>query len=113
MKTDDFLIITGLLVFIYLIFYGMTTRIENKEIILSFGIGLFRKKIDVARIRSVEVVQTPWYYGYGIRLIPNGWLYNVSGRHAIKLTFHDRKGVVMIGTRDPRRLKNELDSYTG
>ena len=111
LPTDTFLIITGLFLFIYLIFYGMTTVIAKDRITLAFGIGLFRKKIDLRRISSVGIVRTPWYYGYGIRLIPNGWLYNVSGPHAVELRFHDRKGVVMIGTKDPQKLKSEIETF--
>lgn len=111
MKTDGFLIVTGLSAFIFMIFYGMTTIIDNHAIVLSFGIGLFRKKIELTRISVVDVVKTPWYYGYGIRLIPKGWLYNVSGPHAVELRFHDRKTVIRIGTQDPVRLKNEIDSH--
>ena len=111
MQTDSFLIITGVFVLIFLTFYGMTTRVDNGRILLSFGIGLFRKKIDLVRVESAEVVTTPWYYGYGIRLIPNGWLYNVSGRYAVELRFHDRKGVVRIGSRNSRSLKNAIELY--
>jgi hypothetical protein len=111
LSTDGFMIMTGVGLFIYLIFYGMTTEVAQARIRLVFGIGLFRKRIDLSRVRSVAVVSNPWYYGYGIRLVPNGWLYNVGGPHAVELRFHDRKGVIMIGTRDPQKLKREIESY--
>ena len=110
MPLEIFLILTGLFVLIYLTFCGMTTRIGPEIIKISFGIGLFRKKISLRRIASVEVSRSPWYYGYGIRLIPNGWMYNVSGPHSVELTFTDRDRVIRIGTQDPQRLKQEIDS---
>ena len=109
LPTGGFLILTGLFVFLYLIFYGMTTVIDKDHIILSFGIGLIRKKIKIERVKNVRAVRNPWYYGYGIRLIPNGWLYNVSGPHAVELQFCDQKRVVMIGTKKPAELKSQIE----
>ena len=108
LPTNGFLMLSGLFVFLYLILYGMTTVLDKTEITLSFGIGLIRKRIKLEAVKSVEAVKNPWYYGYGIRMVPNGWLFNVSGPHAVELRFHDRKGVVMIGTKDPLKLKNAV-----
>ena len=110
MPLEIFLILTGLFVLIYLTFYGMTTSINSEKIIISFGIGLFRKRINLGRIAKVDTSRSPWYYGYGIRLIPNGWMYNVSGPHSVELTFTDRDRIIRIGTQDPQRLKQEIDS---
>ena len=110
MSLEIFLILTGLFVLIYLTFYGMTTSINSEKIIISFGIGLFRKRINLSRIAKVDTSRSPWYYGYGIRLIPNGWMYNVSGPHSVELTFTDGDRIIRIGTQDPQRLKQEFDS---
>ena len=110
MPLEIFLILTGLFVLIYLTFYGMTTSINSEKIIISFGIGLFRKRINLSRIAKVDTSRSPWYYGYGIRLIPNGWMYNVSGPHSVELTFTDRNRVIRIGTQDPQGLKREIQS---
>ena len=110
MPLEIFLILTGLFVLIYLTFYGMTTSINSEKIIISFGIGLFRKRINLGRIAKVDTSRSPWYYGYGIRLIPNGWMYNVSGPHSVELTFTDRDRIIRIGTQDPQRLKQAIDS---
>ena len=90
------------------IFYGMTTTVKGGNVRISFGIGLIWKNINLKNVASVEVVNNPWYYGYGIRLIPGGWLYNVSGLRAVELRFHDRKGVVRIGTKQAARLRNAI-----
>lgn len=109
MQRAEFLIISGILTLTFLIFYGMSTRVNSKRILVLFGIGLFRKSVYLDSIRSAEVVRTPWYYGYGIRLIPNGWLYNVSGGNAVELRFHDRKGIIMIGSRNAGNLKRAIE----
>ncbi len=111
--TDAFIAVTAVMVLVVLLFYGMTTTIEGNTILVSFGIGLISKRIDIARVRDVAAVETPWYYGYGIRLIPNGWLYNVSGRHAVELRFIDRNRVIRIGTKNPLRLKQALENRVG
>ncbi len=97
-----FLILFGVLL---LVFYGMTIIVTDKQLILKFGIGLFTKKIDLSTISSVEIKKFPLIYGYGIRLIPNGILYNVSGRYAIELKRTNKKSVLQIGSNDCENLK--------
>jgi hypothetical protein len=94
---------------VLLTFYGMTVTIDEKQIIIRLGIGLFRKKIDLSTIKSAEVIVYPPYYGYGIRLIPKGILYNVSGKHAVELKFNNKKRVVLIGTNDWENLKQAIE----
>jgi hypothetical protein len=100
---------TALFAIIVLLFYAMTTTIDDEFVTVSFGIGLIRKRISLERIKSVFPVTSPWYYGYGIRLIPNGWLYNVSGSRGVELKFVDRKEVIRIGTRNPGALTNAIE----
>ena len=113
MPTEAYIVVSSVMVLVVLLFYGMTTTIEGNRISVSFGIGVISKRIDLARVRSVAAVETPWYYGYGIRLIPNGWLYNVSGRHAVELRFIDKNRVIRIGTKNPLQLKQELEIRVG
>jgi hypothetical protein len=94
---------------VLLFFYGMTIIVTNKHLKIKFGIGLFIKKIDLATISSVTVQKYPVYYGYGIRIIPKGLLYNVSGKHAIEIKLKDKKRVILIGTNDWDNLKNAID----
>lgn len=109
MSTQGFWGITALLFVTVLLFHGMETTVDDRTIKMSFGIGLIRKRIAIERIKSIEIVSTPWYYGYGIRLIPNGWLYNARGPHGVELRFVDRNRVIRIGTKDPAQLKKEIE----
>lgn len=104
-----FLIFSAFFVVILSIFYGMTTTVHDKQVHIAFGIGLIRKNIQLESVASVEVVKNPWYYGYGIRLIPNGWLYNVSGLSAVELRFRGRKGVTRIGSKRAAELKAAIE----
>ena len=91
-------------------FYCITVSVDEKHIILKFGIGLFRKIIDLHSIKSAEIITYPVYHGYGIRIIPNGIMYNVSGNHAIELKFTNKRSVIRIGTSDCEKLKAAIES---
>lgn len=101
---------TLLLIFVCLLFYGMTTKVSRELITVSFGIGLIKKKIKIERISSVEAVTNPWYYGWGIRFIPRGMLYNISGSAGVELKFRDTSRIFRIGTKDSAILKREIES---
>lgn len=103
-----FAITSSMFLLLYLLFYGLTTKISVDNISVSFGVGLIRKRISIKRISTVESVKTPWYYGWGIRFIPNGMLYNVSGTDGVELKFNDTRRVFRIGTKDSIKLKEEI-----
>ncbi|QMU28068.1 hypothetical protein [Adhaeribacter radiodurans] len=109
MDINSYTIITLILVLVCLLFFGLTTTITSDLIVVSFGIGLIKKKIKLKRIMAVDIVQSPWYYGWGIRLIPNGTLYNMSGTDGVELKFNDSDQIIRIGTRNPLLLKNEIE----
>ncbi|MCA6470883.1 MAG: hypothetical protein IM571_09290 [Chitinophagaceae bacterium] len=88
----------------------MTTRIDSKSITISFCIGLIKKKILLDNIVAVRVVQNPWFWGWGIRMIPNGTLYNISGVKGIELKFKNTDKIIRIGSKDPETLKSEIDN---
>ena len=103
-----FVIASSVFILVYLLFYGMATKISDGVITIAFGAGLIRKRIVLKRISTVEAIKTPWYYGYGIRFIPNGMLYNISGTDGVELKFNDLERVVRIGTKDSTKLKEEI-----
>lgn len=69
-----------------LLFYGLTVEVRENSIRASFGIGLISREVAVSEIHAHRRVKNPWYYGWGLRLIPGGWLWNVSGADALELT---------------------------
>jgi hypothetical protein len=90
-------------------FYGMTVTVDEKLIIIKMGIGLIKKKYPLSSVKSVEIVKYPVFYGYGIRIIPNGVLFNISGKHAVELRFKSGRQVIQIGTNDESNLKSILE----
>ncbi len=52
-------------------------------------------------------MKNPWYYGWGIRLTPHGWLYNVSGSYAVEIKTKTGKKY-RIGTDVPNELEKAI-----
>ena len=88
----------------------MRTSVDNEKIRISYGIGLIKKTIDIHNIERIEIVRNKWYYGLGIRIIKNGWLYNIQGLNAIELKLKNSKSIIRIGTVDNKKLKKEIES---
>lgn len=91
-------LLIALLLFASLTVAGYETYLE-----IRFGIGLIRKKFLLENIRSCKKVRNSPAYGFGIRIIPGGWLYNVSGLDAVELQMKDGKKY-RIGTDVPDEL---------
>jgi hypothetical protein len=105
-----FLIIISLFSIVILLFYRMRVIVWNNKILLSFGVGLIWKAIEIANVESIEVVKNPFYFGWGIRMIPKGTMYNISGTRAIELHFKDTNRIVRIGSKNPEQLKREIEA---
>ncbi|MGB0389532.1 MAG: hypothetical protein ACPGWR_32325 [Ardenticatenaceae bacterium] len=83
------------------LFATLSVTVDQEMIKLQFGIGLIRKGFRVDQIEAYQVVKNPWYYGWGIRYTPRGWLFNVSGLSALELQMKNGK-TYRIGTDDPQ-----------
>lgn len=92
-----------------LIFYKITIYINETYISFKLGIGLVSKKYLIADIKSCKPVKNDPIFGIGIRIIPNGWLYNVSGLQAIELTFKNQKSKIRIGTNQPDEIASTIN----
>ena len=85
----------------------LTTVVADGVLDVFFGPGLIRRRVPLHRIREVRVVTTPWYYGWGIRWTPSGWLWNVSGLDGVELEFDDGH-CFRIGSDEPDKLAEGL-----
>ncbi len=103
------LILSFVLVVSLLLFFQMNTSIDNEQIRISFGIGLIRKRIAIRNIEKVTTVRNKWYCGFGIRMLKNGWLYNIKGLDAVELKMRNSNSIIRIGTADSQNLKREID----
>ena len=91
-----------------LIFYKLTIYLNDSSISFKLGIGLITRKYMITDIQSCKAVRNDPLSGIGIRMIPGGWLYNVSGLNAIELTFKNKKSKVRIGTDKPDEIAEIL-----
>jgi len=95
-----FVVLTGL-------FGSLTTVVREGVAEIHFGPGFIRKRFPLGDFVSVAVVRNKWYYGWGIRIIRKGWLYNVSGLDAVELVRKNGR-VLRIGTDEPDALAQAL-----
>ena len=100
-------LVVGIAPIVLLLMGWLTVSVDDTAVVAQFGVGLIRKRIPLADIRSFEAVRNPWYYGWGVRLIPGGWLYNVAGVSAVDFTTRDGRHV-RIGTPEPEALSSAV-----
>jgi len=91
------------LILVLMLFNRLTVEVDDTTIRLRFGVGLIRKTFSLTDVASCQPVRNQWWWGWGIRLFPGGWLYNVSGLDAVELVLKNGKRF-RIGTDEPRRL---------
>ena len=89
------------------VFAQLNVRVGNGEVSWRFGLGLLEHKIPISEIVSATVVTNPIIAGFGIRWLPDGWLYNVSGTKAVQLVMVDGRHV-RIGTDEPEALAQAI-----
>jgi hypothetical protein len=99
----------GLLALGLLTYATLTVDVDDDRILARFGIGLIRRAIPVADITRCEIVRTPVWWGWGLHWTPSGWLYNVSGRAAVRLELKGQRPL-MIGSDDAEGLKAAIDA---
>ncbi|TFG44429.1 MAG: hypothetical protein E4H43_00345 [Bacteroidia bacterium] len=87
-----------------LIFYKLTIELDDTHLEFKLGTVLVKKKYALKDIELCRPVKNSVIYGVGIRMIPDGWLYNVSGQYAIELTFKNKKSKIRIGTDKPEEV---------
>ena len=91
------------------LFATLTVQVNGQAVNIQFGIGLIRKQFALGDVRACRVVKNPWYYGWGIHLIPDGWLFNVSGWEAVELQMKNGRKY-RIGTDDARGLMDAIET---
>ena len=106
-------------VFIAWVFWAMTVTVTDAVVEVRFRLGWPHRSVKRRNIASHEPVRSPWWYGFGLRFIPGGFMWNVWGLDAVELRmapdasdsflFADRPGKSFrIGTDDPEGLDRAL-----
>src|SRR4051812_18549892 len=71
------------------LFCTLTVSVDDEAVEARFGAGLIGKRIPLSEIAACRPVQNQWWYGWGIRWVGTGWMYNVSGLDAAELVMKD------------------------
>ena len=91
------------------LFDSLNVKVSRTYISLKFGIGIIRKRFAVVDVQNAAIVRNRWYYGWGIRLTPHGWLYNISGLDAVEIQLRNGRKY-RIGTDEPVELLSVIRS---
>ena len=91
-------------------FSALITSIDQARIKVAFRYGSPAREIPLSSIISHQAVRNPWWYGFGIRLIPGGWMYNVWGLSAVEVRYDSGAGLktFRIGTDEPKALSHAI-----
>lgn len=108
-----FAVLAGALGLGLLMFSSLTVEVTDSGISLRFGpLPVIRKMISFDQITGYSLVENHWYYGWGIRWIPNGSMYNIAGFQAVELRLITGR-CFRIGTDDPEGLSAALTRTLG
>jgi len=89
-------------------FAWLEIREEGEHLLARFGpLPLARRRIAYERVHAVKRDRSMLIEGWGVRLGPRGWIWNIWGREVVELELE--KGRVRIGTDDPEGLVRLLE----
>lgn len=89
---------------------SLTIRVDERGVSWNFGFSLPTGHIPFDDIADVQVTQTGFLSGMGVRWTPqHGWLWQVSGRDAVMIRKKDRS-IITLGTNDATGLYNAIAS---
>lgn len=101
-----------LLAFLAALFGTLRVDVDREAVHLRFGFGWLRKDVPLRRIAEAKRVRNRWWYGWGIRLVPGGWMWNVGGLDAVELLLENGRRF-RIGTDDPEKLHRAIEAGRG
>lgn len=100
-----------LMFFIFRIFWSLTISITSTHISHAFHFGFWKKTYALSEIASFSAQKKPFWTGWGIRWMPDGWLYNVAGNDIIRIVFTNGS-IVYVGTDEAQNLCAALAQAT-
>ncbi len=93
----------AILCLVIVVFTSMTVIVKDREVEISMGMDLFRKKIPISEISSVEEVNIPWH-SVGFKKISGGWLFSVAMSDGVDIGLKSGKRFI-VGSNDSASLK--------
>lgn len=82
--------------------------LEGEDLKWRFGLlGWPNWSVKLCEIKHIEVCQTQWYEGKGIRFTREGMLYNAAGRGAVRIIKNDGTSL-RLGSPEPEILCRKI-----
>ena len=103
-----FIAVATTLVLALALFHSLCTSIDANYLRLRFGVGLISFKYRLTDITEAIPVKNKWYDGWGIRVLPNGFLFNVSGPDAVEIRLSSGS-IRRTGTNEPSTLTQAVN----
>ena len=94
-----------------ILFSTLTVEVTDGILDIKIGPGVFHKQFNLNDVKECFVVSTPQHMKFE-RWMPEGWLYNLSGMHAIELKMRNGK-YYRIGTNTPSELADAIQKAIG
>jgi hypothetical protein len=90
-------------------FASLTIAVDGERVVARFGPGLIRVSFRLADIETVRVIRNSPLWGWGLRLVSTGWLFNISGLWAVEL--HMKNGRRhRLGSDEPEALAGAIQT---
>jgi hypothetical protein len=93
----------------YYLFHPLTVIVDEAQIHVRFGPGIIKRSFDLGQIAPCRVVRNKWWYGLGVKKIPGGRLYSISGLDAVELSLPEGR-MVRIGSDEPQALAEAINT---
>ena len=81
----------------------LEVTVDQDSVTAAFGFGRPHRVIQLDDVANVRQVRNNFWYGFGLRKVRNGWMYNVWGLDAVELELAGGD-VFRIGTDEPEKL---------
>ena len=103
-----FFVVSIILGLSILLFHSLKVSIDENRLRLRAGVGLIKIEFPLKEISKACPVRNKWYHGWGIHLLANGYLYNVSGLDSVEIQLISG-AVHRIGTDEPSALSQAIN----
>jgi len=104
-----FLIVVFMVAIVVVTFWfsRLIVAVGNGVVTAAFGLGKPHRVVQLSDVTEVRTVRNHWIQGWGVRKVPQGWMYNVWGLDAVELELTSGR-VFRIGTNEPDRLHTAI-----
>lgn len=93
----------------FAMFWRLRTSVDQEAVHVAFTFGWPKRTFPIEAVDAHTPARTRWYFGWGIRLIPQGWMFNVWGFDAVDVAYRTNGTIktFRIGTDDPNGLDRD------